>query len=57
MKGHIMLYLGMFDGKPYVIHDTTVSAVDRVIISDLSLGQGTQKGSLLKRLTRIVTIE
>ncbi len=57
MKGHIMLYLGMVDGKPYVIHDTTVSAMDRVIISDLSLGQGSQKGSLLRRLTRIVTIE
>ena len=57
MKGHIMLYLGMVDGKPYVIHDTTVSAVNRVIISDLSLGQGTPKGSLLRRLARTVTIE
>ena len=57
MKGHIMLYLGTVNGKPYVIHDTTVSAMDRVIISDLSLGQGTPKGSLLKRLTRTVTIE
>ena len=57
MKGHIMLYLGTVDGKPYVIHDTTVSAMNRVIISDLSLGQGTPKGSLLKRLTRTVTIE
>ena len=57
MKGHIMLYLGTVDGKPYAIHDTTVSAVDRVIISDLSLGQGSPKGSLLRRLTRTVTIE
>jgi len=57
MKGHIMLYLGTVNGKPYVIHDTTVSAIDRVIISGLSLGQGTQKGSLLRRLTRIVTID
>ncbi len=57
MRGHIMLYLGTVDGKPYAIHDTTVSAVDRVIISDLSLGQGSQKGSLLRRLTRTVTIE
>ena len=23
MKGHIMLYLGMVNGKPYAIHDTT----------------------------------
>ena len=57
MKGHIMLYLGMVDGKPYAIHDTTVSSVDRVIVSDLSLGQGSKKGSLLRRLTRTVTIE
>jgi hypothetical protein len=57
MKGHIMLYLGTVNGEPYVIHDTTVSAMNRVIISDLSLGQGTSKGSLLKRLTRTVTIE
>jgi len=68
MKGHILLYLGMVDGIPYAIHDTTgykqtvgdkeVSyAIDRVIISDLSLGEGTQKGSLLRRLTRTVTIE
>ncbi len=68
MKGHIMLYLGMINGKPYAIHDTTGYkqmvdqkevnyAIDRVIISDLSLGQGTEKGSLLRRLTRTVTIE
>ena len=68
MKGHIMLYLGTIDGKPYAIHDTTgykktidnkevTYAIDRVIISDLSLGQGTQKGSLLRRLTRTVSIE
>ena len=57
MKGHIMLYLGMVNGKPYAIHDTTANAMDRVIISDLSLGQGTKKGTLLRRLTRAVTIE
>ena len=68
MKGHIMLYLGTINGKPYAIHDTTgfkqivdkkevTHAIDRVIISDLSLGEGTQNGSLLRRLTRTVTIE
>ncbi len=68
MKGHIMLYLGMVDGRPYAIHDTTGYkqmvdekevnvAIDRVIISDLSLGQGSAKGSLLRRLKRTVTIE
>jgi len=68
MKGHIMLYLGTVNGKPYAIHDTTgykqevdqkevAYAIDRVIISDLSLGQDSKKGSLLRRLTRTVTIE
>ena len=68
LKGHIMLYLGMVNGKPYVIHDTTgykqivgkkelAYAIDRVIISDLSLGQGSERGSLLRRLIRTVTIE
>jgi hypothetical protein len=68
MKGHIMLYLGMVNGKPYAIHDTTgykltvdqkeiFYAINRVIISDLSLGQGSIKGALLRRLTRTVTIE
>ncbi|MDE2028047.1 MAG: SH3 domain-containing protein [Candidatus Omnitrophica bacterium] len=68
MKGHIMLYLGMVDGKPYAIHDTTgymkrvdgrevKYAVDRVIISDLSLGADSRKGSLLKRLTRLVSLD
>ncbi len=68
LKGHIMLYLGTVDGQPYVIHETTsykqkiakkeVSYdFNRVIISDLSLGQVSKKGSLLKRVTRIVSIE
>jgi len=68
MRGHIMLYLGMFNGEPYAIHDTTgyketvdgqeaTYAIDRVIVSDLSLGEGGPKGSLLRRLTRTVTIE
>jgi hypothetical protein len=63
-----MLYLGAVNGKPYVIHGTTGYkrtvdkkevdyAIDRVIICDLSLGEGTQKGSLLRRLTRTVIIE
>ena len=68
MNGHVLLYLGSIDGKPYVIHDTTgykqmvgqkevTYAFDRVIISDLSLGQGSSKGTLLRRIKRTVTIE
>jgi len=68
MKGHILLYLGAVNGKPYVIHETTsykqmkdkkeiTYSFNKVMISDLSLGQGSSKGSLLRRLTRIVPIE
>ncbi|MBF0510972.1 MAG: SH3 domain-containing protein [Candidatus Omnitrophica bacterium] len=68
MKGHIMIYLGTVDGKPYAIHDTTgykqmvdkkevKYAIDRVVISDLSLGQGASQRSLLRRIIRTVTVE
>lgn len=66
MKGHIMLYLGMVDGRPYAIHavwayrepdpnaeDDRVRVMNRVVVSDLNLGEGSKKGSLLKRLTGI----
>ena len=62
LKGHIMLYLGSIDGKPYAIHavwayrepaggEDRVRVIDRVTVSDLNLGDGSEKGSLLKRLT------
>jgi hypothetical protein len=65
MKGHIMLYLGMIDGRAYAIHsawayrkpgrggkdDTFV--LNRVVVSDLSLGEGSQRGSLLDRLNAV----
>lgn len=65
MKGHIMLYLGMVDNRPYAIHATwgyrepaadgedEVRVLNRVVVSDLSLGEGSQKGSLLKRITNL----
>ena len=64
MKGHIMLYLGMIDGKPYAIHEVwayrqeggdkdIVRVINKVTVSDLSLGQGSQKGSLLRRLSAV----
>lgn len=67
MKGHIMLYLGMAEERAYAIHATwgyrvpaggedRVCVVNRVIVSDLSLGEGTKKGSLLRRLNAIVVI-
>ncbi len=68
LKGHIMLYLGMVDQVPFAIHASSgyrqregerdsVRSLMRVVVSDLSLGEGSMKGSLLKRLTRIVSIE
>jgi hypothetical protein len=63
LPGHIMLYLGYSAGQPYVIHATwayrdktetgedRVRLVAKVTISDLSLGTGSAKGSLLQRLS------
>lgn len=68
LKGHIMLYLGMVDGRPYAIHATwgfrkpnvsgedEVCVLNRVVVSDLSLGEGSKKGSLLKRVNAVTLI-
>ena len=64
LRGHIMLFLGMSDGAPYAIHATwayreniggqdTIRLVNRVAVTDLSLGKGTGKGSLLERLVTV----
>jgi len=63
--GHIMIYLGSVEGKSYILHalwgirippaegedKDQVIAVNRTVVSDLSLGQGSKRGSLLQRLT------
>lgn len=65
--GHIMIYLGSVDGKSYVLHalwgvgippsdgqeEDQLIVVNRTVVSDLSLGLGSKKGSLLQRLTGI----
>jgi len=67
MKGHIMLYLGTIDNKPFAIHSVwayrqrgkekdVIRVLNRVTVSDLLLGQGSQKGSLLQRMTGIVEV-
>lgn len=65
LEGHIMLYLGSYNGRAYAIHDTwgfrkprdkqedDIYVINRVVVSDLYLGQGSHKGSLLKRLTHV----
>ncbi|MFA5008259.1 MAG: SH3 domain-containing protein [Candidatus Omnitrophota bacterium] len=64
MKGHIILYIGIYRDSPYVIHEThgygqiigseNISwIVNRVIVSDLALGEGSKKGSLISRIINI----
>jgi len=68
--GHIMLYLGTTrDGVPMAIHAfsefvtacdgtdlETINRVDRVAVSDLSLGEGTSRRDFLSRTTRIAVL-
>ena len=67
-RGHVMLFLGLVNNTPYVIHDIwgysekigtpeDVRVINRIAVSDLSLGEGSKKGSLLKRLRIVRTIE
>lgn len=62
LPGHIMLYLGTDRGKPYVIHSTLAyrekrgfgeikRLINRVTVSDMELGQYSERGSLLRRMT------
>jgi len=64
MKGHIMLYLGSMGTSVYVIHAThgfrkshpdgeRFVRLNRVVVSDLSLGEGSRKGSLCERLISV----
>lgn len=67
MPGHIMILLGVIDGKVYAIHsawalresrtlgERTVMA-GRVVVSDISGGSGA-RGSLLKRVTTITPLD
>jgi len=68
MKGHIVLYIGMYKNAPYIIHEThgygqrinseNISwIVNRVIVSDLALGEGSKKGSLISRIINIRLIK
>jgi hypothetical protein len=63
--GHIMLYLGREGGHYYAIHDIwsfrrpdTPSRdqkiiIGKVVVSDLSLGESSTRGSLLERITTV----
>jgi cell wall-associated NlpC family hydrolase len=70
--GHIMLYLGRTaEGQPMVIHSfaeylrpcpgdagarASLMVVDRVSVSTLELGRGTERRSFLERITRIMIV-
>ncbi len=67
MKGHIMLFLGFVDNRPYAIHASSayrerigskdiVRLLNRVAVSDLSLGKRTKKRSWFERLQSLVLI-
>ncbi|HNY65456.1 MAG TPA: SH3 domain-containing protein [Deltaproteobacteria bacterium] len=68
MNGHIMLFLGSVGGNPYAIHDMQAyfeptpegdrqRVVNRVVVSDLRLGEGTRTGPYLKRLVTVRALE
>ena len=63
-----MIYLGEFEGKPYAIHDfwawftpsgdgnEIIHRAARVAVTDLMLGEGSQRGAYIDRLTQITII-
>ena len=64
LPGHIMLYLGKDHGRYYAIHSLwavqrsgasgrALDKINRVVVSDLSLGSSGSNGSLLDRLTDV----
>lgn len=68
LSGHIMLYLGAYNGKPYVLHDIwgyrcpdgtgkdDILVVNKTVVSDLSLGEGSKRNTLLQRLTTVSAV-
>ena len=68
LPGHVMIYLGEYGGRYYAVHDLwayrtrgdlgrrELFGVGRVAVSDLTLGKGGIRGSLIERITDIVEI-
>lgn len=66
MPGHIMLYLGEYQGRFYVIHDTwgyndlngknKLIKIAKVAVTDLSLEKKNPARSLFERITRIAEV-
>jgi len=66
LPGHVMIYLGLYDGAYFVIHDIWayrtrdalgrkyLVGIGRVAVSELTLGEGGKRGSLIERITHVV---
>ena len=62
MRGHIMLYLGYVDGKPWAIssiseylrpctgEQSQTIRLDRIAITDLELGRNTERRAFIERI-------
>jgi len=64
MNGHVMLFLGFVDDRPYIVHDlwgysvdrSTVAVVNRVAVTPADLGGGTS-GTLLDHVDAIRVLD
>ncbi len=68
MPGHIMIYLGEIGGKPYAIHNfwswreemqggvQVTHRAARVAVTDLMLGEGSERGAFIDRLANLTVI-
>ena len=68
MKGHILLFLGGFEGRPYAIHSVwsyrqpspggeIKKVIGRVAVTPLNLGEGSSKGSWLARINAVRVLD
>ncbi|MEW6515543.1 MAG: SH3 domain-containing protein [candidate division FCPU426 bacterium] len=67
LPGHVMLAVGTVEGRLFVVHNLYgiqardadgdfIRRLARVVVSDLSLGAGSRKGSLEQRASRLLSI-
>lgn len=63
MDGHVMLYLGDLEGRPYVIHQIYgymdvhgLNVINKVSVTGLDLGSGSNSGTLKERIRSVSEI-
>jgi len=62
--GHVMLYLGEYERQAYAMHavwgvsnsENKIMHINKVSVTDLGLGRGSQAGSLHERITDVSTV-